>query len=269
MWTPAGAQLRALRQEAGKTQLWVEIEAELGTGYLQRLESGKVAQPGRATLERILTALETRYSERREVLELFGYTVTTTLPTAEETVWACAVCQRELHEVPFPAYVLDCIHHLIAWNDYVPYLFGMAPDDPTLGGLARQSLVASWFDGDSPLAALVAEPDVFFSALIRALRYEMQRFRTEAWYESVFAKLQRLARFRHYWGVVEHEPAPASAARALVPVRLVLPGTGPLEFRLSSEHFVRDARFRLVYFFPADPVTMQQCAAWVSQKSVI
>src|SRR5438105_8321364 len=31
--TPGGARLRALREQAGKAQLWVEAEAELGTGY--------------------------------------------------------------------------------------------------------------------------------------------------------------------------------------------------------------------------------------------
>ena len=96
----------------------------------------------------------------------------------------------------------------------------------------------------------------------------MQQFHTEPWYTSVLAELQRLPRFRHYWAAVEHEPALASAARALVPVRLVHPGAVALAFRLSSEHFVRDARFRLVYYFPADPATMQQCAAWTAQASL-
>jgi transcriptional regulator with XRE-family HTH domain len=262
--TPGGAKLRALREGAGRTQLWVEAEAGLGTGYLQRVESGRVAQPERPTLERILTALEVRYSERREALELFGYMVTTPLPTEEEIAWACGVCQRELHEVPFPAYVLDCMHRLIVWNHYVPHLFGVAPDDPRLGGLARQSLVAAWFDQGSPLAPLVAEPEAFLPALIRAMRYEMQQFRTEAWYATVLTPLHALPRFRHYWAVVEQEPALASAARALVPVRLIRPSTGLLQFRLASEHFVRDARFRLVYYFPADPATMQQCASWAT-----
>ena len=180
--TPGGAKLRALREGARRTQLWVEIEAGLGTGYLQRLESGRVVQPEHATLERILTALEARYSERREVLELFGYMVVTPLPSEEEIAWACAVCQRELHEVPFPAYVLDCTHRLLLWNHSVSRLFGKAPDDPTLGGLARQSLLAAWFDTGSPLAPLVAEPDTFLPAIIRALRYEMQQFRTETWH---------------------------------------------------------------------------------------
>src|SRR5712692_4805301 len=40
--TPGGAKLRALREGAGRTQLWVEVEAGLGTGYLQRVESGRV-----------------------------------------------------------------------------------------------------------------------------------------------------------------------------------------------------------------------------------
>ena len=194
--------------------------------------------------------------------------VVTPLPTEEEIAWACAVCQRELHEVPFPAYVLDCTHRLLFWNHSVPHLFGMAPDDPMLGGLARQSLLAAWFDAGSPLAPLVAEPETFLPAIIRALRSEMQQFRTEAWYTEVLASLQALPRFRYYWAEVERQPALASAARALVSVRLTTPGTGLLQFRLSSEHFVRDARFRLVYYFPADPATMHQCAAWAASPAV-
>ena len=262
--TPGGARLRALREGAGKPQLWVEAEAELGCGYLQRVESGKVAQPERPTLERILAALEARYSERREILELFGYTVATPPPTEEEIAWARAVCRRELHEVPFPAYVLDCTHRLIVWNRHVPRLLGVAPDDPTLRRLAGRSLLEAWFDPGSPLAPLVVEPDLFLPALIRALRYEMQQFRTEAWYAALLARLNALPRFRHYWAAVEQEPAPAGAARALVPVRLAVPGGDCLQFRLSSEPFTRDARFRMIYYFPADPATMHQCAAWAT-----
>ncbi len=92
----------------------------------------------------------------------------------------------------------------------------------------------------------------------------MQQFRTEAWYAALLARLDELPRFRHYWAVVEREPAPVSAARALVPVRLAVPGAGVLQFRLSSEPFARDARFRLVYYFPADPATMRRCAAWAA-----
>src|SRR3954468_9137293 len=113
--TPGGARLRALREAAGRSQLWVEAEAELGTGYLQRLEYGRVLQPERPTLERILAALDARYTERRQVLELFGYTVSTPPPTADEIAWASLVSRNELDEAPFPAYVLDCLNRLVSW----------------------------------------------------------------------------------------------------------------------------------------------------------
>jgi transcriptional regulator with XRE-family HTH domain len=263
--TPGGSSLRTLREAAGKTQLWVEAEAEIGTGYLQRLESGKILQPERTTLVRILAALGARYSERRDVLERFGYLAPTTPPSEADSAWARALCQHELHDVTFPAYVLDCMHRLIAWNRSVPHLFGVHPDDATLGRLSGSSLLAAWFNPAAPLAPLVAEPDVFLPALIRAMRYEMQRFHTEPWWTTVMAGLLALPRFRHYWEIVEGETAPASAARALVPVRLNVPGAGSLLFRLSSEQFTRDARFRLVYYFPADAATMQQCAIWETQ----
>lgn len=262
--TPGGAKLRALREQAGRAQLWVEAEAALGTGYLQRLESGRVVQPERPTLERILTALEARYSERREIFALFGYTVATPLPTDADRAWARDLARRELQAVTFPAYVLDCAHRLIAWNDYLPRLLGVAPGAPLPGRLAGRSFLGAWFDPDAPLAPLVAEPERFLPALIRAMRYEMQLFGAEPWYTDLLAELQALPRFRHYWGVVEREPPPASAARALTPVRLAIPGVGLLQFQLSSEPFIRDARFRAIYLFPADPDTMRHCAAWAA-----
>jgi len=264
--TPGGARLRGLREAAGRVQLWVEVEADLGTGYLQRLESGRVVQPARATLDRILVALDARYSERREVLELFGYTVATPPPTDEEVAWAGEVARPELQELPFPAYVLDCTHCIVAWNPVVPHLFGCEPDDPTLGGLAGTSLLAAWLDPGSPIGRLVAEPEVLLPALVRAMHYEMEQFNGEPWVAPLMASLERLSRFQEASEIVAREQQPArrgvTSSRAWAPVRLTIPGLGLLQFRLSSEHFVRDARFRVVYLFPADSATLAACAAW-------
>jgi transcriptional regulator with XRE-family HTH domain len=263
--TPGGARLRALREQAGRTQLWVELEADLGTGYLQRVESGRVAQPSRATLERILNALDARYSERREVMEIFGYTVSTPPPSAADIAWAREVSWHELHDVAFPAFVLDCTHRLIAWNDALLHLLDITVNDPWLSRMREESLLAAWFEPESPFGRMVAEPDILLPAIIRALRYEMQQFQNEQWYADVLTRLQsELPLFSHYWSAFEVETPPASAARAVEPLRLAVPNVGLLEFRLSSERFTRDARFRLVYYFPADPVTMRQCAAWAA-----
>jgi transcriptional regulator with XRE-family HTH domain len=259
--TPGGARLRAVREQASRSQLWVEAEADLGTGYLQRVESGRVAQPSRATVEKILDALEARYSERRDVLELFGYLVATPLPTPDEIAWARERCQHELHDVPFPAYILDCFTRLIAWNRFVPRLLGDRP----LDGLVGRSLLSSWFDPGSLFGALLVEPELFLPGLVRALRFEIEQYRNEPWVVEMLAELQaELPRFRHYWEQATSTPAPISAARTLVPLRLNVRGVGRLEFRLVAEPFIRDARFRLIYFVPADPATMRQCAAWAT-----
>jgi transcriptional regulator with XRE-family HTH domain len=262
--TPGGIRLRALREQAGKTQLAVELEADLGSGYWQRIESGKVAHPQRQTLEHILAALGARYGERRDVLELFGYRVATPPPTDEEIDWACALGHGELHSVVFPAYVLDCAHRLLAWNRYVPRLFGIAPQ--AMARWARACLLELWLDPRHGLAPLVDNPDAFFPAMLRALWHEMQPFRHEAWCAELIARLrQELPLFKRYWAVVEHAGVPAVAARPVVPMRLEVPQVGSLQFRLSAEHFTRDARFRIVYYLPADARTMQQCAVWADR----
>lgn len=244
--------------------MWVEVEAELGSGYLQRLESGRVAQPVRPTLERILTALGSRYSERRDVLESFGYTVSTDPPTEDDIAWARDICRHELDASAFPAYVVDCTVRLIAWNRYVPSLFGIPQEGSLFRQLTERPLLASWFDPASPLARLVVEPDVFLPSMIRAFRSELQLVGDEPWSRDLVAHLlDTLPYFRKYWERVEHEPPPATATRALLPVRLAVPGAGVLEFRLAVEHFTRDARFRVVYFLPSNPATMRQCAEWV------
>ncbi|CAA9573992.1 MAG: hypothetical protein AVDCRST_MAG18-2323 [uncultured Thermomicrobiales bacterium] len=269
MGTPGGVTLRALRESRRRSQLWVEAEAELGTGYLQRLESGRVVQPGSATLERILVALGARYDERREILARFGYAATTPLPTADDLAQARAECQHELDAVAFPAYVLDCAHRLVAWNRSFPRLLGVGPGDPLLGRLAGRSLLAPWFDPASPLAPLVAEPDRLLPALIRACRFEGRRFGGEPWYAPmVLDPLLALPRFRHHWELVAREPEAAGAGRALVPLLLDLPRVGRLQFRLAAEPFGRDARFRTIYYFPADPPSMRRCADWAEQSVV-
>lgn len=95
------------------------------------------------------------------------------------------------------------------------------------------------------------------------LRHEIQAFRQEEWCTALIARLLReLPLFRQYWAAVEQAAVSAVAARAVVPVHIDVPHIGPLQFRTSAEYFTRDSRFRIVYYLPADPPTMRQCAVW-------
>lgn len=257
--TPGGNRLRALREYAGRTQLDVEFDASLGMGYLQRVESGKVQHPEKETLERILTALGARYSERREILELFGYVVDTPLPNDDEIQWAVEACQQELDNAVFPAYLLDCAHRLLVWNRFAERLFPIRERH-----LHAVSMPRILYDPAYGVTPLISNPDVFFPAQVRALRYEMQLVRGEAWYESLLNDLlAECPLFRKYWEETEGEPRHPIAARPLFPIELTLPDVGRLQFWLTSEPFAQDRRFRVIYYLPADSVTMRQCVAWL------
>jgi transcriptional regulator with XRE-family HTH domain len=252
--TPGGNRLRVLRENAGRTQLDVELDANLGSGYLQRVESGKVQHPERDTLERITAALGARYTERRDILELFGYIVDAPLPGDDEIQWAINACQSELDSAVFPAYLLDCAHRLLAWNRFVPALFNL---DAT--ALRRVSMLRLIFDPAYRFAPLIANPDEFYAAQIRALRYEMYPFRSEAWYGRLIEEMLRFPLFQRYWKASESAQTHPVAARPLTPLELRLPGTDWLQFRLLSETFAQDRRFRVIYDVPAEPHSMQWC----------
>lgn len=260
---PGGLLLRRLREDVDRTQLWVELEAELGTGYLQRVESGRVVQPSRPTLERILSALDAPYAARRQVMDAFGYATQVPLPSDQDLDWARNVAATELESVPFPAYVLDCRHRLVAWNDYFPRLLEIAQDDPLLGRLAGKSMFSPWFEPQSVLGRMVVDPDSFLPALVRAFRFEMHHFRAEEWHTPLIDELrEEFPAFRELWERIEREPPPAGSARPVVPARLRMPSRRIVQFRLSAERFASDDRFRFIYYFPADAETMALCDEW-------
>jgi transcriptional regulator with XRE-family HTH domain len=254
--SPGGSRLRRAREDAGRTQLWVELEAGLGTGYLQRLESGRVIQPARATLDRILGALRAGYNVRQEIMQLFGYTVPTDPPDEETRRWARDLATPQIASFPFPAYALDCRHVMVAWNAPLERLLGVDARHPAFKALLERSILEVWFDASSILGRLVADPEPFLSALVVAFRYEMQRFQDEPWSREIIGTMRAIPLIERYWQATAGQPPVVSAARALMPLALSSHTGERLSFRLSSEPFVDDARFRIVYYFPDDVETM-------------
>lgn len=257
----AGARrLLQLRQQAGKSQLLVEAEAGLGSGYVQRIESGKVRQPLRGTLERLLGALDARYSERREVLGLFGYQTATPLPDAADIAWARASVQLDLTAVPVPAYLLDCGARLLAWNMIVPALF------PVMS-LERERIVAEhWsmlrllFAPGLGIAERLKNRETLLLQLLNAFRHELQRIGEEPWVPAIIAELARdIPQFTSVWQA-SGQLITASAARPRVPFQIELAEEGMAQFWVAAEPVTRDMRFRVVYLLPIDAATMAWCA---------
>ena len=261
--SPGGQRLRELRQRCGKTQLDIELEAELGSGYLQRVEPGRVKQPLRTTLERILEAMAVESRETEEVLALFGYTCAQRLPTQQEVAWARDCCHELLQAVRLPAYLLDCAHRLLGWNALIPALLGVSPDDPNLLQLRGHCIIDAWFDAQSCLGSRVHSAQQFYPQLVQALYHEMLPFRHEAWHSALTTGwLQHIPDFRTYWEQAQQGTPFAVAARLLHPVALKGPQGHLLRFRLAAEHVTQDRRFRLLYYIPFDKKTISLCEVW-------
>ncbi|MEM8535903.1 MAG: helix-turn-helix domain-containing protein [Chloroflexota bacterium] len=262
-----GLRIRALRERVGKSQLLVEADADLGSGYLQRIEVGKVRQPTRTTLERILAALNARFSEQRDILELYGYTVAITLPSEDDIRWARAACASELHGAPLPAYLLDCGHRLLDWNAYLAQVFNHESSEAGLAVLTGRCILYAWFAPEHWLASRIVNQTAFLRAVTRFLRHEQWILQAEDWYNEHTATIRAdLPTFASYWDQALDHEAYALAGRVLVPVQVAVPGVGVLQFRLASETFTQDNRFRLVYYLPADEKTMQQCVVWMKEQ---
>jgi hypothetical protein len=119
------------------------------------------------------------------------------------------------------------------------------------------------------VVSLITNLDAFFPAQIRVLRYEMQWFRDEAWYRSLLDEMLGYPLFERYWREVESGPTYHVAGRLLVLFQLDLPEIGLLQFRLISEPFAQDRRFRVLYYLPAESKTMQQCLLWLQASGVL
>ncbi|MBX3063099.1 MAG: helix-turn-helix domain-containing protein [Anaerolineae bacterium] len=256
--TVGGEQLRLLRESRGKTQLTLELDASLGVGYLQRLESGKVQQPERDTLERILTALAVNFAERREVMQQFGYAVPLTIPDAAEIQWAISVFQGEMANITVPAYVLDCSHRLLTWNPLADKLYGlgrftMGEDRPDY--LLMPRLI---FDPRLKVSPCIVNGEEFYPSQIRVLKYERLRCGVDSWYDGFIEEMRHYGDFDRYWSRYGREQSQFTM-RPLSPFKLDLGGSRLAQFRIISESFVQDQRFRVIYCLPADAETIRWC----------
>ncbi|MBI5931129.1 MAG: helix-turn-helix domain-containing protein [Chloroflexi bacterium] len=258
MRTEGGAKLRALREASGLTQLEVELEASLGTGYLQRVECGRVQQPERETLDRILTALRASFVQRRDLLAMFGYTVAITPPSEAEIAWAVQQINPLLEKVGFPAYLLDCAHHLLTWNSATEALFSQIGVH-NLADFQTSPIFRLFFDQQQGILTAIHNATEFLPALIEALRHEISKMNEAAWCNALINHLvEELPLFKTYW--LTPTQLPLVAARPLVPFELVLPTGFCLKFRITAEPMTPDPRFRLVYYLPADASTLERYA---------
>lgn len=256
-----GQRIRALRERSGRSQTEVESSALLGEHYLKRIELGQIMRPQRDTLMRILDALDADYDERREILEVYGYSSSTALPDTRAIEWARAQTQPVLDRLTTPGQLLDCALRIHAVNHLLLRSLGLPLEGKEVDLLRGKMAIEVLLNPQYDVRRNVVNAEQYIRGTLPVLQFELRPYLHEAWCQALIERLRSSSpEFARLWRETERAPR-AVAARALHPI-VFKPSEQPLSFWTVSEPLIGDTRFRLLYYVPADEATMRQCNLW-------
>jgi len=116
---------------------------------------------------------------------------------------------------------------------------------------------------------LVKNLDALSAAWLYMVKSDLHLFRQEQWYVSLLERLCRLPGFRDVWDSLPEESMRHFASGNIIPLWLQVPGSGVLQFRLSSADFINDIRFKIIHFTPFGARTFRVCAEWAEEEGVL
>jgi transcriptional regulator with XRE-family HTH domain len=262
-----GVKLRALRDALGLSleDVAAEIEADLekhvDASHINKIEKGIIKKPFAETLEAILAGLHATYRDRRDVLEAFGYAVPMTLPTEQEVEEGKRQAAYALDDATYPVYLIDYGQRLWAWNRYLPRLIGLHPDDPATSRFFGVTTVDLAFNPAFETRLVLANPDEYLPVMLQFLKAAIYPFHEQPWYQELLAQWSTFPGFSTLWDHV-----PADTLRSVVPIKANVPGSGVLQFRLSSADLLLDPRFQIFHLTPFGATTLRACAEWAEEE---
>lgn len=272
--TLGGDKLRELRQAAGLSlmDLAVRLETDLGksfdTGHINRIETGTITKPQVETLEILLDGLHASFRDRRDVLEAFGYKVPVSLPTAHEIEEARQLTAYELNDSTYPVMLIDYGQRLWAWNRYTPRIIGLDPDDPATIRFAGVTVFDVTFNPAFATRLLIANPEEYLPVMLEFIKAGIYCFHEEPWYKELMARVSTFPGFSTLWDSIPVDALQRYAHRSIVPIKVNVPRTGVLHFRMSSTDFLLDPRFQIIHFTPYGARTLNACAEWAKEEGV-
>lgn len=267
--TIGGHKLRILREQARLSQAALATDAGIDTKHLHRIEVGETKHPDYETLDKILSALNARYYDRRDVLWSFGYKMPTSLPTQAEVDDVVRLCIHELNDATIPIYLIDDGQRLLAWNRYLPRLIGMNPDDPALAQFVGVTTIDLAFNPLYKTTFQIDNPDEYLRLLVHTVKTGLQPFEGESWYQELLAHARTLPGFSALWDSTKDSAAQRVAVQHIIPLTVDVPNVGVLQFRLASNPFILDPRFQIIPFIPFGAASLRQCALWAEEEGIV
>lgn len=195
-----GGYIKDLRLQKNISQL--EIAFALGwkePSRLSRIEQGKVENPPRELINKLIDAMHLSEEEKNQLLVVGNY-----LPTKEEILEARKKIDPILNSWPYPASSRDYTWRIISTNQKLYEALGIPPQGQKEIEEKLPSIIEVVFDPNFPLNKVKTPQDEkerreFMLRMLRQFRYA-QRIRThENWYKNLLQKMMSNNLFRELW----------------------------------------------------------------------
>lgn len=239
----------------------IDVSLKLGwkdTSRLSKIEQGRVGKPNRDTTERIMNALELTQQERGNFLLVGGY-----LPTDDEIQPIIKLVKTKINTWKYPSYLVDFSLRWIYANDAAlivgdlpleqkAWMEKIKPHFLSIAFLPKDQLSVEIKKGESE-ETLTS----FKIGQIATFKNENEKYQNESWYKKLLKEMMKNEEFRSLWPKVDSE---ISYKTLFDYEYITFTGTyngkvKTLKFHLTASKIIRDIRFRVVFYFPADKAT--------------
>lgn len=254
---------RMVQINNGKPWTQEDLAVAIGSdkAHVNRLEKGKQL-PTEQTLEKICTALELSWEEKRWLITKAGYYAMPPAPEEEEINHAIGLIDSHIVKYPHPAILLD--QEAMIWdiNDLEAYTFyGYENRDEFLGDcrglriieLLMTPLFSNWFE------KIIENYDQYLRRQIMRFMMLYMRFQNNEEYQNIKKRIMEIDEMRRVWqDITEHSIGDNDLLFVDHQILKVNhPDIGHYEVQVWHSEMAFDERFSLIQHIPNDVETMQ------------
>jgi transcriptional regulator with XRE-family HTH domain len=239
----------------------IDVALQLGwkdTSRLSKIEQGRVGKPNRQTAEKIITALGLTDQERGNFLLVGGY-----LPTDDEIKVVLKENIEKIDAWQYPSYLMDFSFRWLYTNKHTLTAANIPTTQTVWVKENRPNFLMFPFVSKDQLPAEIMKGEdannlkPFAVAQIAAFKTENEQYQNESWYKNLVKDLMKFDLFRELWPKIDlteyHKKLFDYEYKQMTGIH-----NGKkvaLQFHVSTGKVIKDPRFQLVIYFPANKET--------------
>lgn len=241
-----GRRLYSFRKKRNMSQSGIEVEADLSFGTVSRIENGLI-NPTKETLHRIAKVIDLDDYEYYYLLNS-----RTSTPTQSEIDSVISEISWDLHNSPFPGYLIDCKYRLLDWNMLAVNMYQLDKDEvETWRG---RSIMRIMFLDDVNIRAKIPKRHLvrIVKEQVCNYKYFVQQYKQEDFINEDLKALRVDKDFNKAWQEAI-EPKLTSVSNNFY----VKYDNHLLNMELNIKPLSNDFRFLMVKYYPQDQETAE------------